>query len=138
MARFVLLYHDCPASYVRASHWDLMLEADGVLRTWALENLPRGWGEAWARTAEFNSECPAISEENVVSAERLDDHRIEYLQLEGPLGGDRGTVRRIDQGMYEIVREESEGCRVQLVGAVVRSEATLVRAALRICSLGPG
>ena len=32
-------------------------------------------------------------------AHRIDDHRPEYLVYEGPLSGDRGTVRRLARGM---------------------------------------
>ncbi len=31
-------------------------------------------------------------------ARRIDDHRPEYLVYEGPLAGDRGTVRRLARG----------------------------------------
>ena len=44
MARFVLLYHDCPNDHPRPSHYDLMLEANGALRTWAIAALPCSWG----------------------------------------------------------------------------------------------
>ena len=34
------------------------------------------------------------------SATKLSDHRIEYLQHEGPIGGDRGTVTQVVTGVY--------------------------------------
>lgn len=114
MPRFVVLRHECPAGYVRPSHWDFMLEAEGVLRTWALPDAP-GAGEA-------------------MTAEALDDHRLEYLDYEGPLSGDRGAVTRWDQGTYEFEREEGKieqeaGCRlvVVLCGDRLSGRATLTR-----------
>ena len=35
-------------------------------------------------------------------ATRLPDHRLAYLEYEGPVSGNRGVVRRIDSGKYEI------------------------------------
>ena len=32
--------------------------------------------------------------------ERLADHRLDYLEYEGPVSGDRGSVRRVDGGQY--------------------------------------
>ena len=86
MPRFVLLRHDCPPDYERPSHWDLMLESDGVLRTWRLAALPQ---------------TPPDSME----AEELADHRLAYLEYEGPVGGERGTVSRVDAGTFETLAE---------------------------------
>jgi hypothetical protein len=100
MPRFVLLYHDCPPSFGRTSHWDFMLESGDVLRTWALECLPRDWQAAHARTTAANPNCPLLSAENTVAATQLGDHRRDYLEKEGPLSGDRGTVMRVAAGTY--------------------------------------
>jgi hypothetical protein len=134
MARFVLLYHDCPASYVRASHWDLMLEADGVLRTWAIARLPRGWSNARERTAAMCSTCPPLADLDRVAAERLSDHRIDYLQIEGPLSGDRGTVRRIDQGVYRTVAAGGDAWQFQLEGELLCAEVIIDQGTLTLPS----
>lgn len=76
MARFVILEHDHPFL-----HWDFMLEAGDVLRTWRL------------------AEPPAPGK--AVRAEFLADHRRKYLDYEGPVSGNRGTVKRWDAGTYE-------------------------------------
>lgn len=66
-----------------------MLEADGVLKTWALCLPP-----------EAAPEQPA---------EKLPDHRLAYLDFEGELSGGRGQVRRHDRGDFEqIDRSENE------------------------------
>ena len=82
MPRFVVLRHETPPGYARPAHFDLMLEVGGVLRTWAALSLPAVGGEP-------------------VAAERLPDHRLDYLNYEGPVSGDRGCVSRVDWGTYE-------------------------------------
>lgn len=74
--RFVILTHDHPFD-----HWDLMLEAGGVLRTWRLLCEP--------------------APDRIIGAEPLPDHRLHYLDYEGPVSGDRGTVTRWDAGRHE-------------------------------------
>ena len=78
MPRFVVLLHETPSGYPRGAHLDLMLEHAGALRTWALEKPPLP-GE-------------------IVVAERLPDHRLEYLDYEGAVSHDRGVVSRVDSG----------------------------------------
>src|SRR5438309_936167 len=114
MPRFVLLYHDCPPDYERSSHWDLMLECDGVLRTWAIANLPRDSECVRERTATSHPGCPPIAAKNAVVAEQLADHRIAYLELEGPLSGDRGEVIRVLSGAYSIGSESTDCLRFSL------------------------
>lgn len=74
MPRFVILAHDWPTP-----HLDLLLERDGVLKAW---RLPPDFDPTSATT----------------SAEANFDHRLHYLDYEGPVSGDRGTVRRWDAG----------------------------------------
>lgn len=81
MPRFVILHHQTPSDAERPSHWDLMLETERGLRTWALESPP--------------------SAEQVTTAEALPTHRRAYLDYEGPISGNRGTVTRWDSGCFE-------------------------------------
>jgi hypothetical protein len=74
MARFVLLEHDYPVL-----HWDLMLEVGNALWTWRLPAPP--------------------SKDIPFDALRLADHRLHYLDYEGPVSGNRGQVRRWDAGL---------------------------------------
>ena len=76
MPRFVILAHDWPTP-----HFDLLLEAHGVLKSWRLLAEP----------------TPGVS----VPATPNVDHRVHYLDYEGPIGGDRGTVIRVASGEYE-------------------------------------
>lgn len=86
VGRFVWLFHELPAHAARASHWDLMLETPDSLRTWA-----------------FSCDLPneATGDASIVGAAvALPNHRTAYLVYEGPVSGDRGTVRRLDAGEY--------------------------------------
>jgi len=125
MSRFVLLYHDCPPSYGRSSHWDLMLEAKGALRTWALARLPRPWARLQEQTAEHDADCPPTAATDLIDAERLGDHRLAYLEYEGPLNSSRGQVTRIDSGIYITEAESSEEWRVHVNGRLWCGRLTL-------------
>lgn len=77
--RFVILHHTLHGG----EHWDLMLERDGMLATWQLLGEPTG--------------INALP----IPARRIGDHRIAFLEYEGPISGDRGRVTRYDSGFYE-------------------------------------
>jgi len=102
-----------------------MLEWEGILRTWALPRLPRDWAIAQELTAAISADCAHTAATNIVAAERLADHRIDYLHLEGPLSDNRGTVRQIDAGLYETSGEDPEAWDVRLVGDVLRGRVRL-------------
>jgi hypothetical protein len=102
MRRFVVLIHDFPEL-----HWDFMLENEAGLRTWRLAREP--------------------SEPGPIDAKALADHRLAYLDYEGPVCGDRGSVRRFDRGEYTLVEETTERVVVELHGAILRGTAVLER-----------
>jgi hypothetical protein len=116
MPRFVLLLHLCPGDRPRPTHFDLMLEADGVLWTWALTLLPLDW-------RKLADDQLLVGESNRVSAERLADHRLDYLMYEGPVSGDRGEVRRLEAGMY---RRGTAATQFVVEGNVIRGELEFV------------
>lgn len=101
MPRFVILEHDHPEL-----HWDLMLESGAVLRTWRLAVPPRASGERIAAIA-------------------LPDHRLAYLDYEGPVSGNRGTVTRWDAGCYE-ADAAAPTLALRFVGARITGWARLV------------
>lgn len=92
MPRFALLIHDSP----RGLHYDFLLEAGDVLKTWALPRLP-----------EAGVEIPC---------DVLPDHRPLYLDYEGPISGGRGTVSRWDRGEFVADAWNESEIRVQLAG----------------------
>ncbi len=102
MPRFVILTHDHPTL-----HWDLMLEMGATLRTWRLPEPPRAGCE--------------------LPAESLPDHRLMYLDYEGPVSGNRGSVQRWDAGEFEILEESPDLLVVRLSGKMLCGSARIER-----------
>jgi hypothetical protein len=102
MPRYVILEHDHPHL-----HWDLMLEAGEVLQTWRLDAPPRA-GAA-------------------VGAEPSFDHRLLYLDYEGPIGGGRGRVVRWDAGTCTQDEDNDDRLRIHFAGGRLRGTALLAR-----------
>jgi hypothetical protein len=102
MTRYVILEHDHPAK-----HWDLMLEAGDVLRTWRL------------------AMCPLAGAP--ISAEATFDHRPFYLDYEGPISGGRGNVLRWDSGEFAWLADEPDRVTVRLEGRRCRGTGLLMR-----------
>ena len=117
MPRFVILEHNG----LRKLHWDFMLQWNDALRTWALAEAP---------------------EENIaIAAEPLPDHRIAYLDYEGPVSGGRGEVTQWDDGLYALLDENGmvlgdhdaaladrdRPLHIRLSGRRLRGLATLTR-----------
>lgn len=107
MPRFVILRHDMPPGSLRASHFDLMLECDDVLWTWACDAVPR--------------------DNSPTFADPLPDHRLVYLTYEGEVSGDRGSVTRIAAGKYELLEETPQLMRVSLASDTIRGVLTIAR-----------
>ena len=112
--RFVILRHETPTAGSRPSHWDLMLEHGGALLTWELPTLA------------FPSLPGSFEQLNV---QRLADHRLHYLEYEGPLSNNRGSVQRIDAGRFHLEAETSTtSVRVRAEGRVFRFALQLPKA----------
>ena len=79
----------------------------GRRRTWALAGLPE----------------PGVE----LICEALPDHRLEYLDYEGPVSGGRGSVVRWDGGIYETQAEDSGQWVVQLRGQRLIGRVSLRR-----------
>jgi hypothetical protein len=100
MPRFVILEHDHPEM-----HWDFMLEAGDKLRTWRLAAPPAD-GQLVAASVSF-------------------DHRLAYLDYEGPVSGNRGRVVQWDRGDYEDLGAAGDQVQVRLRGLKLRGTVTL-------------
>jgi len=105
MPRYVILRHEPPADSARATHWDLMLETDGELRTWALAVEPRP--------------------HEAIEALALAPHRLAYLDYEGPVSGDRGAVVRWDAGEFSQIEVSDRSWVADLAGRRLRGRATM-------------
>ncbi len=92
--RFVVLEHRW-----NGVHWDFMVETrpGGLLRTWAINAEPVPGHDLPARA--------------------LSDHRRDYLTYEGPVSGDRGVVRRWDEGTCVVAVWEDDRVELTLAGA---------------------
>lgn len=102
MPRFVILTHDHPTL-----HWDFMLEMGATLRTWRLPEPP-------------HAGCD-------LPVEPLPDHRLMYLDYEGPVSGNRGSVQRWDAGEFEVLDESSDLLVVRLSGKMLCGSARIER-----------
>jgi bifunctional non-homologous end joining protein LigD len=94
--RFVVQEH-----HAGRLHWDLRLERDGVLVSWAL---PKG--------------LPEAPGENHFAAS-TEDHPLEYLEFEGEIPKGQygaGTVTIWDRGTYECLKWEPRKVEVELRG----------------------
>jgi hypothetical protein len=102
MPRFVILDHDHPER-----HWDFMLEAGTVLRTWRLK-------------------APLVA--GSLTAEAAFDHRLVYLDYEGPVSGNRGEVVRWEAGTFTWIIESVDRVEVDLSGSQLAGHLRLERA----------
>ncbi len=103
--RFVIQEH-----HASSLHWDLRLERDGVLASWAL---PKG--------------VPAHPEENRLAV-RTEDHPLEYLDFHGEIPAGTygaGTMEIWDSGTYEAEKFRSDEVIVRLQGERVSGRYVL-------------
>jgi hypothetical protein len=101
MPRFVILRHQRP----NETHFDLMLEVEGVLKTWSLPQAPE---------IGVEMECEA-----------LPDHRLAYLDYEGPISAGRGAVTRWDRGQYVTERRTETQWIANVVGEKISGTLTI-------------
>ncbi len=94
--RFVIQEHDATRL-----HWDLRLEHDGVLLSWAL---PNG--------------VPATPKENRLAV-RTEDHPLEYLEFHGEIPAGQygaGTMRIYDRGTFDAHKIDDDKVEITLHG----------------------
>lgn len=101
MPRFAILEHDWPSR-----HWDLLLEDGDVLLAWRLLEEPRV---------------------GTVPAEKNADHRKIYLDYEGPISGNRGSVSRWDSGTFEWIERTNDELEALVSGAKMVGRLQLKR-----------
>jgi bifunctional non-homologous end joining protein LigD len=105
--RFVVQQHDASSL-----HWDLRLEHDGALASWAL---PKG--------------VPLHPDENRLAV-RTEDHPLEYLEFEGeiPAGSyGAGTMDVWDSGTYEAEKFRDDEVIATFAGDRVQGRYALFR-----------
>ena len=88
-----------------------MLEAGNSLHTWRLA-------------------CAPTVGSDPIDATELPDHRVAYLDYEGPVGGNRGSVRRWDAGTFTWEADSKPDVRLlRLNGTRIAGHVRLVRVA---------
>lgn len=98
--------------HARRLHYDLRLEKDGVLKSWAV---PKGF--------------PASSDEKRLAVE-TEDHPLEYASFEGVISKGQygaGTVRIWDKGVYEAKIWDEKMVEFTLRGRKLKGRYVLVR-----------
>jgi len=93
-------------------HWDLRLEMDGVLKSWALPKIP---------PTTKNSKRLAI---------QVEDHPLEYAKFSGtiPEGNyGAGKVEIWDSGKYELLKKYSDKIIFELHGKKLKGKYCLIK-----------
>jgi len=103
--KYVVLHHVLSAG----QHWDLMLQTGAKLATWQLAAPP--------------PPPPGGS----IAARRIGEHRMDYLEYEGPVSGDRGNVSRVDRGSLRLLARSADDWVFELAGRLCRGVYRLVR-----------
>lgn len=103
MVRFVILTHDWPFL-----HWDFLVEVGDVLRAWRLLSEP-------------------VMDEDI-TAEPNGDHRLFYLDYEGPVSGGRGRVSCWDRGLCEWRADEAGLVEIEIHGMKLEARVVIRRA----------
>ena len=105
ICRFVVQEH----TTVEGVHWDLMLEQEGVLATFRLEEEP----------------AKALTHE--VRAVKIFDHPLRFLTYEGPVQKGTGRVRIVDSGVYRSHEHREDSWLLELDGPILQGNFVLVR-----------
>ena len=102
----------CRSTRARAMHWDLRLEHEGTLASWAV---PKG--------------IPPDPKRNNLAV-RTEDHPLEYLDFHGEIPAGHygaGTMRIFDRGTYEVHKWRDDEVMVTFHGERVRGKYVLFR-----------
>ena len=107
MPRFIIQEHN--ASHL---HWDLRLESNGVLKSWALPKQP---------PKRKNLKRLAI---------QVEDHSLEYGKFEGEIieGYGKGIVKIWDKGTYKLIKKDKSKIEFELKGKKLVGKYILVNA----------
>jgi DNA ligase D-like protein (predicted 3'-phosphoesterase) len=93
-------------------HWDLRLESDGVLKSWAVPKIP------------------LLSKEIKRLAIQVEDHPIEYAKFKGiiPEGNyGAGEVKIWDTGNYELIEQDKNKMVIDIHGKKLKGKYALIK-----------
>jgi DNA ligase D-like protein (predicted 3'-phosphoesterase) len=107
--KLIYMIHEHHATHL---HWDLRLEMDGVLKSWAVPKSP---------PAEKGTKRLAI---------QVEDHPLEYATFQGviPEGNyGAGEVKIWDNGNYELLKKYSDKIIFEIHGKKLKGKYCLVK-----------
>jgi hypothetical protein len=102
-ANYVILKHTTP----KDTHWDFMLENEGVLSTWRIPIPPN---ELKTSPAE---------------AEKIFDHPIKFLTYQGPVNKATGNVTTADKGTYKIISQTPKKLQIKIKAKILNGTYAL-------------
>lgn len=108
MPRFVVHEHHAERAGL---HYDLRLELDGVLKSWAMRKEP--------------PMSKGVKRLLILQP----DHQLDYLNFEGviPEGYGKGLVKIWDRGDYELLEREEDKLKVKFRGRKLRERYILIK-----------
>ena len=100
--------------FARHHHYDLRLEMNGVLKSWAVPKIP-------PKTKGIKR-----------LAIQVEDHSLNYAKFEGEIeeGYGKGKVKIWDNGTYELIKKDKSKIEVNLHGKKLKGNYVLVNAKL--------
>jgi len=107
--KLIYLIHEHHASHL---HWDLRLEMDGVLKSWAVPKVP---------PREKNEKRLAI---------QVEDHPLGYAKFHGtiPEGNyGAGGVKIWDKGTYKLIEKNSKKIIIEIKGKKLKGKYCLIK-----------
>lgn len=114
---FVILLH----SGNGPAHYDFLLEGSAMAETWQFLDdpaalMPSSAGELGGKRAR-----PKAAEKILeIPAKKIQDHRLMYMDYEGPLSRGRGSVRQLDKGTYEMISRSATSLEFRLAGRTMK------------------
>ncbi len=107
--KLIYVIHEHHATHL---HWDLRLEMEGVLKSWAVPKIP---------STEKETKRLAI---------QVEDHPISYAKFKGiiPEGNyGAGEVKIWDNGTYELIEKNSKKIIIELHGKKLKGKYCLIK-----------
>ena len=107
--KLIFVIHEHHASHL---HWDLRLEIDGVLKSWAVPK------------------SPPLDEKTKRLAIQVEDHPLSYANFQGiiPEGNyGAGKVKIWDKGNYELEKNSSKEIIFNLHGKKLKGKYVLIK-----------
>ncbi len=114
MPRFVVHLH-----HARRKHWDLRLEMDKILKSWAVPKQP------------------PLKKDLKRLAIQVEDHRLSYIDFEGIIeeGYGKGTVEIWDKGKYDLINRKDWKIVFNLHGKKMKGEYVILKFRDKKCLL---